>query len=154
MKVFGTMILGDNEIRNCEQALILEGEEVFRLRERENDGQLVVDFAVRDENGQMLAKIFKNHVMHRAPHLEIRSQPGRYEVVRTETGSSVAMVEEVSPVAVRVTGTFCVKGCKVEITTAGIRISPGGNLISKNMVDGHEVATRLDRNTVVLGGRQ
>ncbi len=69
MAVFGTLMLGNNEIQNCDTALVVEGEEVFRLRERQHDGQLHVVFCVAD--------------------VEPRSRPGRYKMVQKSTGNAV-----------------------------------------------------------------
>ncbi len=147
--VYGTVILGDNEIQNCDAALVVEGEEVFRLRERQHDGQLVVDFDLRDEGENRLAKIAKNHVVYCAPGLVPRSLPGKYEVLREETGEVLAAVEEVSPGTVRLTGTFCVRGWKVEASTSGVRI--GGLFLSGNKIVGCGNAIVLGRAKAGIG---
>ncbi len=41
--LYGTLVLGNNEILDCELALVIEQEEVFRLRARQPDGSLIVD---------------------------------------------------------------------------------------------------------------
>ena len=89
--LFGTLYLGDNEITDCQQALVVEGTEVFRLRDRTHDDQLVVDFDVRNQAGARLAKIAKNHVVYIAEHVESRSRPKLYEIV--SRGDVLASVE-------------------------------------------------------------
>ena len=54
-----TIILGNNEITNCDAALVIEGEEVFRIREEENDA-LMIDCDIRDQDGNRIAKIARN----------------------------------------------------------------------------------------------
>ena len=149
MKVFGTLVLGNNTIQDCEQALLVEGEEVFRLRERQHDGQLVVDFDLRDENDQRLAKISKNHVVYCADDLEPRSRPGRYEVAHKDTGAVLAVVEELGPSRIRLTGTFYVKGWRVEATESGVR--SGDDTISDNTIRGCRAAIVVGRSTVGIG---
>lgn len=39
--------LGSNIITDCEAVLVVNGSEVFRLRERDSDGRLICDFDVR-----------------------------------------------------------------------------------------------------------
>jgi hypothetical protein len=46
-----TIILGSNEIGYCDAALVVEGEEVFRVREEEN-GQLLVERDIKNEKGE------------------------------------------------------------------------------------------------------
>lgn len=144
MSIIGTLILGNNEIADCDTALVVEGEEVFRLRERLHDGQLVVDFDLRDEDDRRVAKISKNHVVYCAPHFEPRSQPGKYEVVRSDTGEAVATVEELSPGTLRLTGTFCVKGWKVFASLSGIQVA--GITLSGNKIIGSRRAIVLGRD--------
>ena len=50
-----TVILGNNEILNCDAALVVEDEEVFRVREDEH-GALLIDCDIRNEAGR-IAKI-------------------------------------------------------------------------------------------------
>jgi hypothetical protein len=145
----GTLILGDNEIADCDAALVMDGEEVFRLRERSHDGQLVVDFDLRDHDDARLARIAKSHVVYCAPGVQPRSRPGRYEVVRINGGDSLAVVEGLSPTSVRVTGTFFVRGWKVESTTNGVRL--GGMLLTRNRIQGCGKAIELRRGSMAIG---
>ena len=145
----GTLILENNLITNCDATLTVEGEEVFRLRERGHDGQLIVDFDLRDERDERLAKIAKNHVVYVASGIEPRSQPGRYDVVNTESGAILARVEELSPGTVRVTGTFFVKGWKVEATLDGVTL--GGVAVSGSSLEGCGGGIELRKDSVAIG---
>lgn len=149
MAVFGTLILGDNEIRDCDAALVVEGEEVCRLRERQHDGQFVVDFDLRDGEEKRLAKIAKNHVVFCAPELVLCSKPGEYGVFRKDTGETLALVEELSPGRLRLTGLFYIKGWRVHATTSGVTI--GGLTLSRNTITGSRRAIVLNKNSTAIG---
>jgi hypothetical protein len=144
-----TLVLGDNEISNCDAAIVVEGVEVFRLRDRDRDGKLIVDFDLREPDGKRIAKIAKNYVAHAAEGYEHQNRPGVSEVVETHTGRVLARVEEVAPRRVRVTGTFCVEGLTVEITGTGVLL--GTNLISGCRITGFGKAIEFDRKRLGIG---
>jgi hypothetical protein len=144
-----TVILGDNVIIDCDAALILEGEEVFRLRERDGDGHLVVDFDLRAPDGSRIAKVAKNYVAYVAPGYEYRNCKGVAEVVERATGRVVARVEERARDTVAVTGTFNVNGYRVDITENGLRA--GGVEISRNDIRGFRRAISLRRGSFTIG---
>jgi hypothetical protein len=81
------MILGDNEIIDCDPALFLEGEEVLRLRDRLEDRQLVVDFTLRAENGTRIAKISKSYDAHVVEGYEHRRVPNWERLWREVRGA-------------------------------------------------------------------
>lgn len=142
-----TLMLGNNRISNCDAALTLEGEEVFRLRERLNDGQLVVDFDLRDPEGNRIARIQKNQPVFAAEGFTVEKRPGRYAVLRN--GEPYATVSELSPGTVKVTGTFNVKGFQVLVTDDAIRADT--NTISGNVIDSKGLAIALSRNQLGIG---
>lgn len=120
---FGVLILGTNVFQDCDSAIIIDGEEVFRLRERQNDGQFIVDFDVRGLNDERIAKIAKNHVVYAAPGYSVKSEPGRYEVLETDKDRVVASVVERGPVAIQVSGAFYVKGSCIVASQSGLHIN-------------------------------
>ena len=69
-----TIVLGNNDITNCEAALVIEGEEVFRVRE--DEGRLLVDCDVFDPEDRRVAKVVRNTVVYAAPgfraHVKLR----------------------------------------------------------------------------------
>ena len=144
-----TILLGNNRITDCNGALVVENEEVFRLRERTHDGQLVVDFDLRDESDERIAKIAKNHVVHTAKGFEPRSSPGVYEVVNAESGETLARVEEISPGTVKVTGDFWVNGFHVKVTDDHVKAGPA--TISGNDIRGVDAAIELKRGSFAIG---
>jgi hypothetical protein len=144
-----TLILGDNEIIDCDAALFVEGEEVLRLRDRLTDGQLVVDFDLRAANGTRIAKISKSYNAHVVEGYEHRRGPNWAEVVERSTGRIVARVDAPSLDAVRMVGTFYVRGYNVVIAWDGL--VAGGNIISGNTIKGFNRAIALRRGSVMIG---
>ena len=127
-----TVLLGDNRIVDCDAALVVEGEEVFRLREHDRDGNLVVDFDVRAVDDTRIAKIAKNYVAYAAPGYEFRNRKGVAEVVEASTGRVVARVEQQGPETVAITGMFNVKGY-------GVLITPEGLVADRSVISGNEI---------------
>ncbi len=141
-----TVLLGSNRIVDCDSALVVEGAEVFRLRERGKDGHLVVDFDLRDASGTRIAKIAKNYVAHAAPGYEFSNRKGISEVIETATGQVVARVEERGPDTIAVTGTFNVKGYTVQITSDSL--VAGGVTMDGNEIRGFGKAIELKRGVL------
>ncbi len=144
-----TMILGDNEIIDCAAALLLEGQEVFRLRDRGRDGQLVVDFDLRAPDETRIAKIVKNYPAYVAEGYERRSGLNWSEAVQTATGLIVARVDAPSLDAIRVVGLFCVNGYCLAITEDGLIAD--GVTISRNTMKGLKKAIALNRGSAMIG---
>ncbi len=144
-----TLLLGNNRIVDCDAALVVEGVEVFRLRERAHDGQLVVDFDLRDQTDERLATIAKNHVVHVSPSLEVKSQPGLYQVLNPQSGEVLASVEEITAGTVKVTGTFWIKGFCISVGEDETKI--GGITFSRNTIQGFKTAIQVGRGTFGIG---
>ena len=141
--------LGSNLIPDCDSALVIEGEEVFRLRERDKDGHLVVDFDLRAADGTRIAKVVKNYVAYAAPEYEYRNRKGLSEVVEKANGRVVARVEETEPDTITVTGTFHVKGYTVTITEDAL--IAGGVAIANTGIRGFGKAIVLRRDSFGIG---
>ena len=144
-----TVILGSNRIEDCDAALIVEGVEVFRLRERTKDGHLVVDFDLHDASGNRIAKVAKNYVAYAAPGYKFQNRTGVSEVTEVATGRSIARVEEISPDVVAISGTFNVKGYVVEAHPD--RLVVGGVTMIGNRISGSGKAIELRRGTSGIG---
>jgi hypothetical protein len=144
-----TVVLGTNRIVDCDAALVVEGEEVFRLREHDRDGNLVVDFDVRAADDTRIAKIAKNYVAYAAPGYEFHNRTGVAEVVEASTGRVVARVEAQGPDTVAITGMFHVKGYTVLAAPDGL--VAGGAVISGNEIRGAGKAIALKRGSIGIG---
>ena len=145
-----TIILGNNEITNCAAALVIEGDEVFRLREDEQ-GELLIDCDIRNQQGERLAKIARNHVAYAAPGFEGRVQPGQpAQVVHQATGQVVAHIERLGRRRVKVNGCFCVNGAWVLATDAGIFLANSATICNTGF-EGWGTAIKPDRGAFALG---
>jgi len=122
---------------------------VFRLRERDEDGALVVDFDLREANGKRIAKIAKNYVAYAAPGYEFRNRTGVAEVIETATGLVVARVEQQGPNTVAVVGTFHVNGYAVLIEPD--RLVAEGLEMAGNEITGYGQAIVLRRGFTGIG---
>jgi len=143
------MDLGSNIIHNCDAALVVNGVEVFRLRERSGDGQLVADFDVRDEQGDLIAKVAKNNVVYGRPGMRVNHGPKFTEVLDPTTGTTYARAEEVSTNTIRITGTFTIDGYTIVATQAALKI--GGITMSGNIIQGSRRAIVLQQGNFSIG---
>jgi hypothetical protein len=144
-----TVLLGNNRIIDCDAALVVEDVEVFRLREHDRDGNLVVDFDVRAADGTLIAKIARNYVAHVADGYEYRNQKPVAEVIETETGLVVARVAQQGSDTVAITGTFHVNGYPVLIVPD--RLVADGVELSGSEIRGYGKAVVLRRGFIGIG---
>lgn len=144
-----TIDLGSNIVRDCEAALIIEGVEVFRLRERAGDDQLVVDFEIRNERDERLAVIAKNNVVHAAPGFDAKSL-AKESFVRDASGKIYARVIEVGSRHLKIEGDFWVNGHHVVVLAN--KVLNGTMVMSGNVVIGCGKAIEISRDALVLGG--
>ena len=142
------VLLGSNIIHDCDVALVVNSQEVFRLRERDGDGRLVCDFDIRNQDGNHLVKVAKNNVVHAAEGYKIKNL-AKESYVESPTGEIVARVEEVAMDTIKITGTFCIEGYTVVInddSLVSMGITMRGNVIS-----GFNKAIALDPNSFTIG---
>ncbi len=142
------VLLGSNVINNCEAALVVNNEEVFRLRERLGDGRLVCDFDVRDAQGNRLAKIAKNNVVHAAEGYEVKNL-ARESYITDPEGNVVAKVEEVELETIKITGRFCIGDHTVVINDSSL-VSDGVTM-SGNIISGFNKAIAINPNSITIG---
>jgi hypothetical protein len=142
------VLLGSNTINNCDAALVVNNEEVFRLRERLGDGRLVCDFDVRDQSGNRLAKIAKNNVVHAAEGYSVKNLE-RESYIEGPGGEIVAKVEEIAMDVIKVTGTFCIDHHTVVITDESL--VSGGMTMSGNIISGFKKAIAINPGSFAIG---
>jgi hypothetical protein len=148
-----TMILGSNEIVNCDAALILENEEVFRIREDET-GQLLIDCDLRDKQGKRIGKIVRNTPVFVAPGYVNRVRPNGPSEVQMIGGQLLSRIERLGPRKISVDGTFNVEGggCYVVAAPHGMFIPGNHSIIRGNTIHGFGTAIRLTRHSMSIGG--
>ena len=143
-----TVNLGSNIIEDCNAALIVEDLVVFRFRERDGDGQLVVDFDIRNEKGERLAVIAKNNVVFAAPGFRILNLPSE-SLVEDSAGKIFARVKETALGLLSIEGEFCVKGFSVSITPT--KLVAGGLAMIGNRICGFGKAISLKKGSLAIG---
>ena len=141
--------LGNNLIRNCEAVLIVERVEVFRLRERSGDAQLVVDFDVRDKDGNKIAKIAKNNVVFVAEGYEKVNGPKESFVRNIKTGEIIAKAEELSDTSIRIIGDFWIDGFHVSISNDALVFN--SITLAGNRINGFKKGIVLDSKSMGIG---
>ena len=143
-----TIVLGNTEITNCDAALVIEGEEVFRIREEEN-GALMIDCDIRDQDGNRIAKIDRNSVVFAAVGFRAQLAPGQpAEVIRKATGEVMAKIERLGQRKIKVAGSFWVDGIGVVAKRDGLFVGP--TLISKKPFRGWGTPIKLGRGQAGL----
>lgn len=140
--------LGSNIINDCDAALVVNGVEVFRLRERNSDGRLVCDFDLRKENGDRIAKIAKNRVAYAAEGYEMHDLPKEC-YIQGPNNSIVARVNEAGYDEITITGDFWVEGHHVLVTDDAL--VSGGVTVSGNVISGYGKAISIEPNCFVIG---
>ncbi len=121
------VLLGNNAIDNCDAAVVVNGIEVFRLRERAADERLVCDFDVRDKAGRLLAQVAKNSVVMAAQGYKVENSARESSVIGP-SGRVIARVEEVERNTVKITGEFWIGSYHVVITDQALTL--GGCTLS------------------------
>jgi hypothetical protein len=146
-----TMILGTVEIAHCDAALVIEDEEVLRIREDER-GQLLIDCDLRNHIGERIARIEKNTPVYVADNYERKVRPGGpFEVVLKEDGRVIARIERVGPRTISVIGPFFVKGCYVYATEEGLWIAQNRVLLERSRIEGFGTAVKVDHTSTTIG---
>ena len=146
-----TVNLGSNQITNCDAVLEIDGLEVFRLRERIGDGQLVVDFDIRDAANNRLATIAKSNVVHAAAGYIVKNL-AKESRVEDASGKTVARVVEQSTGVISIEGEFWVNGKNVSITPLEAVI--GGCTIRGSKISGFGKAISVSTNGFSIGCRK
>lgn len=153
MKEPDVVWLGNNQIVDCQNVLVIDGVEVFRLRDRDETLNLVVDFDVLGPNNERIAKVAKNYVAYAAAGYGFQNRPGVAKVIQEATGDEVVKVVASSPRAIKIIGTFWVGNYKVEITED--RLVMGGVTLAGNVIQGFRKAIELRKGAMgiaVTGG--
>lgn len=127
----------------------VEGKEVFRLRERSHDEQLVVDFLVLDKDGNKLAVIAKNNVVHAAAGFKFVNEP-RCSSVVDQAGKVYARVREDETTGIlSIVGDFWIEGFHIVVSAKELAL--GGASLSGNVIEGMGKALALTKGKIQIG---
>ena len=80
--------LGSNIITYCDAALYVEGIQVFRFYSCTNEGRLIVDFDIRDGEGNKLAVISKSEIIYSVEGFVFKELPHESFLKACPVGSS------------------------------------------------------------------
>lgn len=142
------MTLGTNTIEDCDAAIVADGVEIFRFRNRDNDGKLVVDFDVRGSDGKLLFKIAKNQIVSNPSNYEYHSLPDESYVTDSDGKKVVHVIEHTSG-HIEVIGDFYVGNHHISITKDAL--SMGGVLMTGNKISGFNKAIVLNSGSFAIG---
>lgn len=124
------LLLGGNVIKDCGTTVEFRGEgirrELVRLRTGE-DGKLLVNCKVKDENDNTIASIHNSRIMHVASEYSSRVTDTSWLVKHKKTDEVYFEMEYLAPGKVKVNGIFWIKGKKIIAADSGLLI--GGMLI-------------------------
>ena len=140
--------LGSNIINNCDAALVVNGVEVFRFRERNSDGRLVCDFDIRNKDGERIAKISKDRVAHIADGYKMHDLPNQC-YVEDSNGNIIARVQDTGQSELAITGDFWIEGHHVVISETSL--VSGGITMSDNVINGFGKAISISPNNFMIG---
>jgi len=140
--------IGSNIINDCDAALVVNGVEVFRFRERNSDDRLVCDFDIRDKNGKRIAKIAKDRVVHVANGFKMHDLPKEC-YVEDSSGNLAVHVKETGHDELTIIGNFWIDGHHVVITKDSL--VSGGMTMSGNIISGFGKAISISPNNFTIG---
>lgn len=140
--------MGGNVISDCDAALVVNGLEVFRFHHRHHEGRLVCDFELRDEDGELVAKIANDRVVHAAEGYRKHDLPHEC-YIESPTGRVLARVREEGEDELSIWGDFWVDGHRVLIGDDAIE--SGGISISGLVIAGYGKAIALGPHSATIG---
>lgn len=135
---------GTNIIRNCSGTVVYrpsEGEdrELFTLEK--NAGQLLLSTEIRDENGELLAKLWRNSFIYAQQGFDPdRSyelggpSPDTFVLTRKEDRKAIFKAKIIDTNNIQVTGVFYMGSQKIEATEDKLVI--GTNELRDNVIEG------------------
>ena len=118
--------LGGAKVTNCASVLVVQGIEVFRLRDRDSQNRIRIDLDLRGPQGRRIARVSDNRVAFIAPGYAFESDGSFCSVYVDITGEPVVSVEAISSKAVQLLGTFWVEDLKVDLTEGGLSLGDAG----------------------------
>lgn len=134
------LYLGGMKVANCASVLVVQGVEVFRLRDRDRENNIRVDLDVRGPAGR-LAKVTDNNARFLAPGYRFVAHGPECSVVHEASGEDIVRVESLSSKSTRILGTFWADGLRVAIGEDAVAI--GEAVIPAQQVRGTGTAVLL-----------
>ena len=144
-----TIIFGSNRISNCNSVVKINDREIFRIRERASDGKLIVDFEIRNPNGEIIYKVAKNNVVVAIDGYEIQHGSNFSRVTNISDKSVLIEVIENKTDEIEINGNFSMEGFDVIATSGGTNIN--SNQFIGNVIDGCGSGITINADGIGLG---
>lgn len=141
--------LGGVKVTNCASVLVVQGIEVFRLRDRDSENNIRIDLDLRGPQGKRIAKIADNRVVNVAPGYAFEADGRVCTVYEEASGEPLISVEAVSSKAVQLLGTFWVEKFKVDLGEEGLTLGEAG--LPARPVRGRGTAILLRKGAPEIG---
>ena len=106
------------------------------------------DFDLWDQDGNRLAKVAKNNIVHAASGCKVQNL-ARESSISDPAGEVVAGVQETALDTVKITGDFWVKGFHVSITDN--ELVSGGVTMKGNLIKGFKKAISINPGSLTIG---
>lgn len=117
--------IGSNVYRNSNGVIEMEGVPLVQLAEKPSSGALLVNFALFDQAGRMVAKLVDSTLaFNERRAYELNKEPNRLELKEIESGKVVLRLEQRQParVAINKASFWTIKGHLCEISSTECRI--------------------------------
>ena len=141
--------LGGARVTHCASVLVIQGVEVFRLRDRDSQNHIRINLDVRGPQGKRIARIDDNRVVLMAPGYAFETDGSFCSVYAEASGDPVVAVEAISSKAVQVLGTFWVENFKVDLSEGGLTL--GDAAVAPLPVRGAGTAILLRKGAAEIG---
>ena len=139
--------LGPVKVSNCASVVVIQGVEVFRLRDRSGSNALVVDLDLRGPKDERIAFVQGNQAMVLGPGHHFEADGPVCRVLNGET--EVVRVEALDGKGVAIQGVLRGGGLEAVMTGSGLTV--GGVVISEPEVRGKGTAILLRKKAPMIG---
>ena len=141
--------LGGMKVTGCASVLVIQGVEVFRLRDRDKDNAIRIDLDVRGAQGRRIAGVNDNRVTFLAPGYAFENEGSFCAVYEAKSLEPVVSVEGLSSKSVQLLGTLWVDSFKVMLREDSLGLD--GTALAARPVIGRGTAILLKKNSPQVG---
>lgn len=141
--------LGGTKVTSAASVLVVQGIEVFRLRDRDKDNAIRINLDLRGPGGKRIARVDDNKPVFLAPGYGFESDGSFCAVFDEKTNEPVVSAEALSSKSVQLLGTFWVEGFEVVLKDDGVVL--GGTALPAQPVIGRGTAILLRKGSPEVG---
>jgi hypothetical protein len=150
---------GTNIIRNCNGTVIYrtrEGREKELFILEKNVGELLLTTEIRNEEGELLAKLRRNSFVYVKDGFDVESRyelqrrsPHMFILIRKDDDKELFKAKIIDSVNIQVTGVFYTESTKIEATDEKLMI--GTITLIGNVIEGFASAMLIKEGAVMIG---